>query len=276
MVAYALRRALSAVAVAGAVISASQIPAAAVGAATPTMTIDAQGYYRIGNLTWARYHSKVGWAHISGRWAGAAAGDVVRLYAKPWPFNKPFVQLLRPRTLPRSRGIYGFPNVTPKFATRYKVELFASKSSTKPLAVTSVATVYVVENLGLKESASCPRPDCTSVVHVNAYLPPSAMRTERPKKIYTYFAVRLSPGGIPPAPKYLYLGAGHPRLTRTRKVAADQYRFTVRFTFRIGNNGAHWGFNLCNKDTEKTDGLGLPGHHHCGDKRIPNFIPYLG
>jgi hypothetical protein len=80
----------------------------------------------------------------------------------------------------------------------------------------------------------------------------------------------------PPPPIYLYLGAGHPRVTRTRKVSAGEYRFTIKFTFRIGNNGAHWGFNFCVKDSVTADGIGLPGRHHCGDKRIRATTRYLG
>jgi hypothetical protein len=166
--------------------------------------------------------------------------------------------------------------VTPALATGYQVRLCADKTAATPLAVSNVATIYIVENMSSRETQACPRPDCTSVLHPTAFVPPSAAPTERPTKIYTYFAVNLSPTRIPPPPEFLYLGAGHPRVTPPRKISAGEYRFTITFTFRIGNDGAHWGFNFCTKDTVTTDGLGLPGHGHCGDRRVRATTRYLG
>jgi hypothetical protein len=139
-----------------------------------------------------------------------------------------------------------------------------------------VATLYVLEYKPFRESHRCPRPDCTSVLHVNAFVPTSAMRTERAKKIYPYFAVNLSRSRIPGPPVFLYLRAGHPRVSRTERLSAGEYRFAIKFTFRIGNDAAHWGFNFCTKDTVTTDGIGLPGHGHCGDKRVRAKTRYLG
>jgi hypothetical protein len=80
---------------------------------------------------------------------------------------------------------------------------------------------------------------------------------------------------VPPAPKYLLLGAGDPQVT-TRRVSAAEFDLTISFTYRIGNDGSSWNFNSCDKDTEAVDGIGLPGHHGCGEARIPNSFIYLG
>jgi hypothetical protein len=263
----------------GATLGAAQVPALAAPAVTPTIEIDGvqTAFPALHGLRYALYHSSEGWGRVFGEITGAVSTDVIRLYARQFPYKKPFVQVAGP-ALVRLNGHtkFEFNKLTPELATRYKAELFANKTATTPLAVSNVKTVYVVVNMPFRESHTCPRPDCTSVLHVNAFVPASAMRTERAKKIYTYFAVRLSPTGVPPPPTYLYLGAGHPHVTRTRKVSAGEYRFTIKFTFRIGNNGAHWGFNFCIKDSVTADGIGLPGRHHCGDKRIRATTRYLG
>ena len=42
----------------------------------------------------------------------------------------------------------------------------------------------------------------------------------------------------------------------------------MKFSFRIGNNGYHFGFNFCSKASESSDGVNLPGKHHCGARRV--------
>jgi hypothetical protein len=274
-----IRRVLAAAAVAGAMLGAAQLPAVAAPAAAPTVQIGVQSAFRsLHGLTYARYHSRDGWGRVHGSVSGAVSGEVVRLYARQFPYDKPFAQVAGPVKLLAAGTVnFAFSKVTPLLATRYKVGLFAGKTATTPLAVSNVATIYVAEYMPFRETHNCPRPDCTSILHVNAFLPPSAMRTERAKKIYPYFAVNLSPTRIPPPPERLYLGAGHARVSRTRRVAAGEYRFTIKFTFRIGNHdAAHWGFLYCTKDTLTTDGIGLPGRHHCGDKRVLARTHYLG
>ena len=44
----------------------------------------------------------------------------------------------------------------------------------------------------------------------------------------------------------------------------------------FGNDAYHWDWNACSKDTEAEDGIGLPGHHGCGDERILDSAPYVG
>ena len=273
-----VRHVFAAAVVAGAMLGAAQLPAVAAPAATPTVAIGVQSAFsKLGGLTFAQYHTRQGWGRVSGQVSGAVSGEVIRLYARQFPYNKPFAQVAGPVTLLAGGKVkFSFNKVTPVLATRYKVALFANKTATAPLAVSNVATIYVVIYMPFRESNKCPRPNCTSVLHVSAFVPPPAMRTERAKKIHTYFAVNRSRTHIPPPPEFLYLGAGHPHVTRTRKVSAGEYRFTIKFTFRIGNDAAHWGFLYCIKDTVTRDGMGLPGHHHCGDKRVLARARYLG
>jgi len=52
----------------------------------------------------------------------------------------------------------------------------------------------------------------------------------------------------------------------------------VIITFSYTTDGDHavavWG--VCVKDTLAIDGLGLPGHHGCGDNSVPYPSSYVG
>jgi len=48
------------------------------------------------------------------------------------------------------------------------------------------------------------------------------------------------------------------------------------WSFRIGNNGYNFLQHICTKDTESKDGIGLPGHHHCGTRSFSTKTVYLG
>jgi hypothetical protein len=269
-------RLLAAAAVTAATLGASQLPAWAAPAASPVIRIRVAAPFHLNGIKFVVYRSHRADGQVFGTVAGAVGGEVVRLYARQFPYNKPFTQVGNPITLHGSGTIpYSF-KVFPALATRYRTEVFADSTATAPLASSSVKIIYVVKNMVITESHTCPRPNCKSKVHVKVFLPAQAMRTERAKKIYTYFAVNLSPSRIPPPPKVLRRGAGHPRVTRTSKVSAGEYTFRITFTFRIGNNAARWSFNFCTKDAVAKDGLGLPGHHQCGNAKIRAGINYLG
>ena len=63
----------------------------------------------------------------------------------------------------------------------------------------------------------------------------------------------------------------------TQRLAADQFITTVSYSFSVGHNAAYtWAWNECLKDAVATDGIGLPGHHGCGDQQIASSAPYLG
>ena len=62
----------------------------------------------------------------------------------------------------------------------------------------------------------------------------------------------------------------------TSESRADEFTQTVTFSFRIGDDAYYWDWNSCIKDTEPEDGIGLPGHHGCGDPRVLDSASYLG
>jgi hypothetical protein len=214
-------------------------------------------------------------AEIQGKIKGAVSGEVAQLYAQPFPFTKAPAETDAVILHPAGKtATYAF-TVTPALATRYKVELFQSSTAGKPLASSATSTIYVAYGGNAADSPACSHPVCHQIVRLKIFVPASALTTEIAKHVYTYFGLNLSPTKVPPAPKYLLLGTGDPHVT-TQRVSATEFDLTISFTFRIGNNGSNWNFNTCDQDTEATDGIGLPGHHGCGEARIPDSVTYLG
>jgi hypothetical protein len=248
-------------------VSASTGPTVSISARSllPRVTGDVLVFYKTG---------KYGNATISGDVTNAVAGDVVKLLAQPFPFRKPAAPTGKPLTLSTAGTVpYSF-TVTPLIATRYQVEVLASGSST-PVKST-VQLVYITNGGRVTGGRTCARPVCSEKFRVYQTFPPSALRRESTKHWYVYLGLRLTTGrGIPPAPKWLYLDK-KATVTKAKRIAADEFERTVRFSFRIGNDGYHWLWNVCAKDVEAKDGVGLPGHHSCGVRRIRSNVFYLG
>jgi hypothetical protein len=166
--------------------------------------------------------------------------------------------------------------VTPALATRYKVELLASRTATTPLATSPKHNVYVTPDAFLKGGGPCGRPVCHKTLRLFVILPASALRFEMSKHLYPYFGFRLGGSAIPPPPKWLSLNAGHASVSSPRRISAGEYEQTLKFSFTIGNHSYYWSGDACSKDVVSKDGLGLPGHHGCGARRIPGTVAYLG
>jgi hypothetical protein len=250
-----------------------QVPALAAGGATPAVTIHATSRYRpVTRAVYVKFKAGNGArANIHGSVTGAASGEVVKLFAQQFPFKKKPV-LARSLTLTGASGAYSFP-VRPTLATRYRVRLFNGSTL---LATSATVVVYVVERVPNVTGKPCSRPVCVEVAHIRVFLPAVTLRREISKHWYTYFGLRLDPVVQPPPPKWIHLGAGHPRVGTRRRVSADEFKFTIKFSFTIGSDGYSWRANWCTKDTESADGLNLPGRHNCGAKRVRSNIHYLG
>ena len=166
--------------------------------------------------------------------------------------------------------------VTPTLATRYRVELFQSSTASAPLSTSAIATIYVVLGGTTGNAQTCSRPICHESLQTTNFVPPSALQTEMSKQWYPYFAINLSSGKEPPPPEWLMLGDGSGHITVSHRISADEFGNTVTFSFRVGNDAYDWGWTTCSTDTEAADGIGLPGHHRCGDERVPDSTTYLG
>jgi hypothetical protein len=234
----------------------------------PTVTGDVLVYYRGG---------KYGSARIHGTITGATAGEVATLYAQRFPYlaaARPVSSTTLSATGPTTA--YSF-TVTPTLATRYQVKVFASKSATTPSATSSMQSVYVMANGWVTGGKKCGRPVCHETFHIYTVVPGSALGVEMSKPNYPYFGIDLTTGsGIPSPPRWLYLNAGHASVSSARKISAEEFENTLTFSFTIGDDGIYWDWNGCTKDAVSTDGLGLPGSHGCGARRILRTVSYLG
>jgi serine/threonine-protein kinase len=216
-------------------------------------------------------------AEVYGQIDKAANGEVAELYAQQFPY----------KNAPRRAGStvlhpagttarYEF-RVTPTLATRYRVELFRDSTSSAPLATSGVATIYVIMSATTSSPQDCGRPVCHESVQTTYLSPPSALPTEISKAPYPYFGLNLAPTGTPAVPEWLSLRGGHSHFIGSQQLSADEFIETVTFSPDIGHHDAyHWAWTMCFKDTEAEDGIGLPGHHGCGDQRVLSSASYLG
>jgi hypothetical protein len=248
------------------------IPIAAASAIAP-VTGDEYVVYRAGQDASARVHGEV--SHM-------IPGETAELYAQPFPDRHAPVPV-RSVVLKASRSgaSYAF-TVTPSLATRYYVELFASRNATTPLARSRTVTIYVTRDVTGGRAPKCGNPLCPPAVHMHVFVPASAMGTELPKRWYTYAA--LAPVGA--AVRLQLLGPGNPKgrqllkaaspqVSKPRRVSATEFDLTLRFPSGYGQVLSLWHFAACTADTETRDGLGLPGHHQCGASSVPP-ASYLG
>ena len=274
-------RILIATAAVASVAGLAQAPALGAPITTATISISAKSAIKpvTGDVFVVFNAGKFSNAHIKGSVTGATTGQVLQLFAKQFPFKKAPVALGSPVTLTGTNMPYSF-EVTPTLATRYQVKLFTDTTETTLVAKSAVQPVYIVARFGYSGFKSCnrrgQRPVCHQRVHVAVTVPPSTMRTERPKAWHLYFGLKLSRIGIPSRPKTLKLGGGHARVVSTKKVNSHQYAMTFALSFRVGNEGYSFVVAACQRDTESTDGMNLPGHHSCGNKFISSKIRYLG
>jgi hypothetical protein len=201
---------------------------------------------------------------VSGKVTTAAMNDTAALLAKP--FGAPNFTQVAGQSLTPSGGTatYSF-NVKPSLATQYKVQVTGTDS-----AVSVVKTVYVTEGGGITGgSAHCTHTSCRFSLRLSVQLPSSALRHEIGKHWYEYLAV-----GFPRLPKEASLSKAA-TVSKAKKIKGG-YERTFTYSFRLRRGTPNPDPIECVKDTESTDGLGLPGHHGCGAKRVSSNPIYLG
>jgi Protein kinase domain len=215
-------------------------------------------------------------AEVYGEIRKAENGEVAELYAQQFPYQHAATQvgsvILHPTGTAAS---YEF-QVTPTLATRYRVELFQSSTSSTPFATSGNVTIYVILDRIAGSIAACSRPVCREALQLTILAPPSALQTEMSKPLYLYFGLNLAPTNEPATPKWVYLGAGNGLVIASHPISADEFSETVTFSFRIGNDAYDWAWRTCFKETEAEDGIGLPGHQGCGGQRVLYSASYLG
>jgi hypothetical protein len=99
----------------------------------------------------------------------------------------------------------------------------------------------------------------------------------------------VSPRRIEVGPVYFYWGQVNgkqerpPEVLRVKTVHGKRLtrrkvRIKVSYRFTLPDGPYGYAFNICGRDHFARNGLGLPGHHHCGDGKIayPAYTKYLG
>jgi hypothetical protein len=271
-----LWRTLAISAAACAVVGAGAVPALAQPAQSPTLTITTKASSFYGYTFVGLNDGKYSHVAITGNVSGAASGNVVQLYAQPFPYKKapaPVAgqQLALTGTSPQAYSFTG----TPGIATRYSVEVLPSSTVSTPAQATSATrTVYVVTVQPLTGFKTCnpprkgQRPICHQTLHIWTRVPASAYKAESRKKEYFYFGVKLNPTRIPAPPTTLSL-LRSAKISKSKRISATEFEQTVTFSFFVSDHDAYnTNYDFCSKASESSDGINLPGHHHCGASKI--------
>ncbi len=220
-------------------------------------------------------------ATISGSVSGDVPGDTVTLYQEPFGATS-FVSTGMTEGLDGSGtdDPYSF-SVQPSVETKYQVEVFTNTT----LDITSgTQPVYVIGFVSGSYPAQpkCNRHVCSWPLHLKITVPSSAYQTESHKRWYMYSTVSYAKSSrrlhlarrlkLDGRTRYAYASKVH-------RINSGEFSITLHWIFKLrpGEDIA-WATNACTRDAVTKDGLGLPGHHGCGDKYISRVHPpyYLG
>ncbi|HEY6496325.1 MAG TPA: hypothetical protein VIZ43_23840 [Trebonia sp.] len=246
------------------------------GGALPALPLAvSSGQTPVSGYTYVTYHDGGdSTATLSGDVSGAAAGEVVRLYAQQFPYTG--APVADRSSAVGADGSYAF-KVAPTLATRYQVPLFKDAAATTPVAASAATTVYVTMPDGVLASKSgCTRPVCQLQETFDLYAPPSAPSTEMAKKWFGYFAVNLVTSGQAASPTQLQVDAGEFSAGGASAIASDEFQVTFDYTFTVGSDGYAYHAIECEQDSPSVDGIGLPFAHTCGAPSITVPHGYLG
>jgi len=249
-------------------------PAAAPAAATVTITTKS-GVPKVGGDTLVVFlgSSSDRTATVSGSVTGVTSGDKATLLTRPFGATT-YSPAAPPVTLTPVSGSapYSFKE-TPNVATGYEVQV---SGTDVPTPVTSAARFVYVTPLGTVTGRKpCTRPVCHVKLRVWVKVPTRAYATEAAKHWYLYSRLKLARSREPTAPKALELNH-NATASKPQKLHSYEFVVTIRYAFAIGNDAYRYAVNFCTRDSETTDGIGLPGHHGCGDKWISATQAYLG
>jgi hypothetical protein len=265
-----LWRTLAISAAASAVVATGAVPALAQPAQSPTLTISAHSSFpKEYGYTFVPFHDgHYSTVTISGAVSGATSGTVAQLFAQQFPYKSapaPVTgqQLALDGTSPQD---YSF-TASPGLATRYSVEVLPSSTVSTPVQATSAtSTVYVVTNQTLSRLKKCGRPVCHLTLHIYTRVPGPAYKAESKKKLYFYSGLKFSRSGEVP-PSWLYLDRSA-KISKPKRISATEFEQSLSVSFRVGENGFYWLPDFCSKASESSDGVNLPGHHHCGASKV--------
>jgi hypothetical protein len=259
-----------------AVVASGVGPAVAQTATGPTVTITAKASSVYGYTFVGFKDGKYSKVAFTGNISGATSGMAAQLYAQPFPYKKAPAPVAGQKLALDGTSSQGYSfTATPGIATRYSVEILPSSTVSTPVQATSATrTVYVVTIQPVTGWKTCnpprrgQRPICHQSLHIYTRLPASAYKAESKKTVYFYLAVRLSPTAIPRPPTTLSL-LRSAKISKAKRISATEFEQTVTFSFFVSDHDAYnANIDFCSKASESSDGVNLPGHHHCGAKKV--------
>jgi serine/threonine-protein kinase len=214
-------------------------------------------------------------ALFNGEIKGAAAGEVVRLYAQQFPYTSAPVPVASMNLDPVGGTARYALSATPVLATRYQVRLLRSATATTPLATSATRTVYVISAYQYSYSSATENcagtvgnAVCHETISVTVYSAPSAIRTEMAKRKYLYLAYNRASaqGGSPGTVMQLDTSgtASSPEL-----IGDNAYKMTLSYSYSTGGGSEPPSLiGFCTQQTEAQDGIGVPGPPACGSDGI--------
>lgn len=266
--------------VAGPVVASTGIPAQAASQAGYNVTIGARGTAsgsvkgKVAGKALVAYkaagHDR---GSISGTVTGNQAGDVVSLLARPFKATR-FTATAQKVTLAAAgTGSYSF-TVQPALATSYEVRVSTPATTGSTVDATSgPAGLYVeASGHGFKPHQKCTATECRYWYTASTILPASAYRTESRKHVYMYLAQWYS--AKHPA-RWFYL-ARTATTSKVKRISSGEFELTYTWHVHLRTGQNYWAPLSCTRDSETRDGLGLPGQHGCGAKRVAAKTTYLG
>src|SRR5580698_9978916 len=241
----------------------------ATAARTPAVSITVSSkFMTVSGFTWVYYKPAAdNAATVSGSAINVSTGDTVALFAEPFG-AKTFTATGKPQTLTAdSLGNASFSfTVHPSRETKYEAEVTTQDS----LHATSAAqAIYVTRGFADNHfTQSCGHGRCTASYRFYVEIPASAYKSEFKKHWYLYFAAAANQPATYPLTKSAS--------AKNHKVNAGE--FYALFTFRWKTKNPNLSTCLFGyiRNTESSNGIGLPGHHGCGNKKLSTTLPYVG
>ena len=222
-----------------------------IAASSPSATLTANK--RVAGLPAVVYGSSI---TLSGHetLTGSKTFDV---QAETWPFKSGFSTIKSGTTT----GDYSVV-VTPSHATKYRVVIENGPTS-------HALTVYVLDkrlsmSCNLCQNSNSPGTH-TLTVTARFRRPPGPTGSKGPA--YLYYALNQS--SVTPVTL-------NQVATAPRHFSGNTFSFTLSYTVQFPNATFRFGEAFCWKDDEARSGVGLPGHHGCGDAKVNRLQRYIG
>ena len=203
---------------------------------------------------------------VRGKLSTGKSGVGVVLETQRFPFAGAFQNTASTTT--GAGGTYGF-NFKPTLATRVRVRLASDPSVKSKTPTAYVIADYSHVTCSIRSSSgknySCNNPkgasgDLTIHLSFHRIYPASAYNAESAKNVYVYFNQRNSTK----QPDHDLLR----KTVKQTKLGGNKTAVNVSYFFHTPTTA--WSYHLatCVKFTEAADGVGLPGHHGCGDQSV--------